>query len=111
MRLKLLRSLEMKIYISGKITGTEDYIERFAKAEKELIEQGYEVINPARISTCLPTLEHEEYMRIDFALLEVCDAIYMLKGWGDSRGAREEYIQAVQEDKLILFEEANKCCT
>lgn len=100
----------MKIYISGKITGTEDYIERFAKAEKELTKQGYEVINPARISTCLPALEHEEYMRIDFALLEVCEVIYMLKGWADSRGAREEYIQAFQEDKLILFEEANKCC-
>lgn len=94
----------MRIYISGKITNTDDYIKRFEKAEKELIRQGYEVINPARISACLPALEHEEYMRIDFALLEVCDAIYMLKGWGDSKGAREEYIQAFQDDKLILFE-------
>ena len=101
----------MRIYISGKITGTEDYIERFAKAEKELTKQGYEVINPAKISTCLPKLEHEEYMRIDFALLEICEAAYFLDGWSESKGAREEHIKAFEEDKLILFEEANKCCT
>ena len=29
------------IYISGPITGTSDYMERFEKAEKELIENGY----------------------------------------------------------------------
>ena len=28
------------IYISGPITGTSDYMERFEKAEKELIENG-----------------------------------------------------------------------
>ena len=30
----------MKIYISGAITGTDDYMERFAKAEKELTAKG-----------------------------------------------------------------------
>lgn len=32
---------ENRIYISCAITGTDDYMERFAKAEKELTEQGY----------------------------------------------------------------------
>lgn len=35
----------MKIYISGAINGTDDYMERFAKAEKELTEQGYSECN------------------------------------------------------------------
>ena len=35
------------IYISGPITGTSDYMKRFEKAEKELTENGYSVINPA----------------------------------------------------------------
>ena len=38
------------IYISGPITGTSDYMERFEKAEKELIENGYSVINPAEVN-------------------------------------------------------------
>lgn len=43
----------MKIYISGAITGTDDYVERFAKAEKELTEQGYSVVNPAKVNAQL----------------------------------------------------------
>lgn len=35
------------IYISGKMTGTDDYAERFAKAEQELTRQGFSVINLA----------------------------------------------------------------
>ena len=42
------------IYISGPITGISDYMERFEKAEKELIENGYSVINPAKVNAMLP---------------------------------------------------------
>ncbi len=31
-----------------------DYMERFEKAEKELIENGYSVINPAKVNAMLP---------------------------------------------------------
>ena len=44
----------MKIYISGAITGIDDYMERFAKAEKKLTEQGYSVVNPAKVNAQLP---------------------------------------------------------
>ena len=42
------------IYISGPITGTSDYMKRFEKAEKELTENGYSVINPAKVNAMLP---------------------------------------------------------
>ena len=35
------------IYISGKITGLDNYAEIFEKKEKELTEQGHFVFNPA----------------------------------------------------------------
>lgn len=38
----------MKIYISGKITGTTDYIKRFERAEKAL--SNYIVINPDKVN-------------------------------------------------------------
>jgi hypothetical protein len=43
-----------KNYISGLISGTTDYMERFASMETRLRELGYSVINPARECASLP---------------------------------------------------------
>ena len=95
----------MKIYISGPITGTNDYMERFEKAEKELTEQGYSVVNPAKVNAQLPEdTSYEEYMKMSFCMLDMCDYICMLKGWQDSRGANREYGYALAKDKTIIFE-------
>lgn len=95
----------MKIYISGAISGTDDYMERFAKAENELIKKGYSVINPAKVNAQLPKdTTHEEYMKISFCLLDMCDSIYMLKGWEHSLGANEEFLHAVKTNKIIIYE-------
>lgn len=40
----------MTIYISGKITGTTDYLNRFKEAEQHLKKAGHEVINPAELN-------------------------------------------------------------
>ena len=53
----------MKIYLSGKITGTTDYMERFSAKQKDLKTKGYEVVNPALINSFLPkSTTWEEYM-------------------------------------------------
>lgn len=66
----------MKIYISGAITGTDDYMERFAKAEKELTENGYSAINPAKVNAQLPEdTSYEDYMKMCFCMLDMCDNI------------------------------------
>lgn len=95
----------MKIYISGAITGTDDYMERFAKAEKELTENGYSAINPAKVNAQLPEdTGYEEYMKMSFCMLTMCDGIYMLKGWRKSRGANREYCYAMEKRKTIMYE-------
>lgn len=87
---------KIRVYISGPITGTKDYAMRFAEAEAKLEKMGFSVFNPARVNAELPeSLGHEEYMEISMAMLGMCDGIYMLNGWRDSRGACREYGYAI----------------
>ena len=100
----------MKIYISGKISGLplEEAQNLFQEAEDHLNESlkahNPEVINPMKI-------EHnhgqswEEYMREDIYALLHCDAIFMMKNWEDSRGARLEYAIAKELNLVISFQE------
>lgn len=95
----------MKIYISGPITNVLDYKEKFDQAEKHLKEKypNAEIINPTMIvlpSSC----KHEDYMKIDFMLLDLANAIYMLKGWDLSKGCNQEYGYAVAKNLIILEE-------
>ena len=95
----------MKIYISGAISNTDDFMERFAKAEKELTENGYSAINPAKVNAQLPEdTSYEEYMKMSFCMLDMCDGICMLKGWRKSRGSNREYWYAMEKCKIIMFE-------
>ena len=91
-----------RVYISGPITGTNDYIYRFKAAERLLRSKGYEVINPVSATENLPDLDYEEYMSIDLALVRICRYIYMLKGWKHSQGAIREYKEAKRAGLCVI---------
>lgn len=98
----------MRVYISGPITGVSDYMEKFEAAEKELKEKGYTVVNPAKINYGMPEdVTYEEYMEIDIRLIDLCDAIYMIRGWEMSRGANREYGYALGKGKTITYQQEN----
>lgn len=87
----------MRIYISGAITGTSGYLYRFAEVEKMFTNKGFTVINPAKVCSKLPnSLSHEEYMHICLPMLDLCDLIYMIPGWEESKGARRELGYAIR---------------
>lgn len=91
----------MKVYIAGKITGLEDYKEYFDKKEKELIADGFKVINPA----IMPGgFEQDEYMHICYAMIDVCNAVYFLSNWKDSKGAKLEQEYAESKGKIQMFQ-------
>ena len=92
----------MKVYIAGQISGTDDYLERFARAEAELTAKGYVVLNPA----ALPEgMSKEDYMSICLPMLLCADAVYMLCGWQFSSGALIEVQLARYCGKNVIYEE------
>jgi len=92
-----------KIYISGKITGDENYKAKFADSEWRLVKSGWKsIVNPARLSPCNTW---ENYMLRDIKLLFTCTAIYMLKDWKESKGARIEHAIALNINLLIIYQE------
>lgn len=94
-----------KVYISGAITGTQDYMKRFEEAEKLLKFKGYEVINPVKVNSNLPkNTSHEEYMKMSLCMLGMCDYIYFFKGWEKSDVGMAEYEYAKDNDMYILLE-------
>ena len=97
--------MDARIYISGAITGTTDYMDRFCKAENELKEKGFSVINPAKVNAQMPEdTTYEEYMKMSFTMLDMCEYIYMLHGWHKSTGANRELGYAMGKDMTIMYE-------
>ena len=89
-----------KVYIAGKITGFKHYRHKFKAAQAGLEMQGHLVMNPAALP---PGFAYEDYMRICFAMIEVCDAVYMLDNWRDSPGAMREHEYARHTGKGIIY--------
>ena len=98
----------MRVYISGPIAGVENYKEKFSEAAGRMQAAGHEVINPAELNDIFPFMEYEEFMKIDFALLEMCDAILILEGWEHSKGTEREYHYAKAKGIKVMFDEFNK---
>lgn len=80
------------IYISGPMSGLPEYnYPAFFAASGALRGNGWLPVNPARIGV-RPPGTHADYLQEAISLMVQgkLDAIYMLNGWKDSKGARLE---------------------
>lgn len=89
------------VYIAGAISGRTDYKEAFQAAEEQLRERGFVVMNPANNGQ---DWSYRQYINVGLMELMHCDAIYMLRGWQDSVGARLEMEYARATGLEILYE-------
>lgn len=105
-----------KVYIAGPMTGKPDWnFPAFFEAERQLSELGYEVINPAHNDG--PTVElalqsagdpsrpnhtWAYYMKRDLPHVLAVDALCVLPGWQESRGAQLE-VQVAEAIGLPLM--------
>ena len=104
------------IYIAGPMRGHACYnFERFFYFASFLKQGGYKVINPAQID-CEKMLggwvyTDEQYPNIllaDLNLIKDVDALFMLKGWEKSPGAKAEHALASAIGKGIYYESDKK---
>ena len=99
-----------KVYISGQMSGLprEEYLARFAKAERLLRYEGFTVVNPARL---LPSrwpwlyrlMGYKLTLMYDLWQLSKCDIIYKMPGWRESHGANIESCWAYHMSISLLF--------
>ena len=95
----------MKIYLSGKISGTdiEKTRQRFKKWQIYFEMQGNNVINPFEIHNG-GVKNWNEYMKKDIAELMKCDTIFMMIGWSKSKGALLEFHIANELGFKVIYE-------
>lgn len=97
----------MKIYIAAKISGLNRYdvINKFEAAQKSLVAKGHQVFIPC-VLPAYEEVSHEDYLHICYAMIDICDAVYMLSDWQHSKGARMELQYACDHRKKILYEDS-----
>ncbi len=106
-------SKDKRVYISGPMSGVprEQYMEMFRRAEQSLRDRGYQrIVNPIRVWACRwPWLYRIVGYRLtlwyDLQLLKRCDAIYLLNGWKDSKGAYIEFKLALRRNLYVMTEQ------
>ncbi len=76
-----------KAYIAGKITGNKNYKQEFQAVEEHLKKDGYVVMNPSFMPE---GFEQSEYHHVCMAMIDVCDSVFFLPNWTDSKGAHLE---------------------
>ncbi|EGG0485616.1 DUF4406 domain-containing protein [Escherichia coli] len=93
----------VRVYIAGLMTGYEDFNRpAFHAAGKALSQEGHTVLNPA----VLPDgLTPAQYMDICMAMIRSVDAVYLLKNWYQSAGARAELALAEKLGCAVIFQE------
>jgi hypothetical protein len=88
--------MSQRVYISGPMTGHPDLnFPAFHAAAEQLAARGFTVVNPCDVLTT-PGLPWVDYLRADIRALCDCDAMALLPGWQNSRGAQLEQYVAYQ---------------
>ena len=95
----------MKIYLSGPMTGYPELnFPAFDAMRDRLLSQGHEVVSPADLERNRNVVGYNNQLRDDIAHLVFCEAIFLLKGWEKSYGAKLEKFIAESLHFQVIYE-------
>nr|WP_272918201.1 DUF4406 domain-containing protein [Pseudomonas aeruginosa] len=98
-------AVTQRIYLAGPMTGLPEHnFPAFHAEAARLRSLGYQVENPAEHGE-IPGFEWADYLRLDLQKLLTCQAIALLPGWMDSKGARLEFTVATNLGMRALHAE------
>ena len=95
----------MRIYIIRSSDQEENYIDRTLQAEKKLMDNGFNIMNP------LPDqnkhIGNKALNSIYGSLIPYCDEVYAMEGWDKtpSHTGDKEMAEAFIQRKTIIFEQ------
>lgn len=97
------------IYIAGPMAGIPGLnFQAFYAAEKKLIDDGWEVVNPARFASVFGSAPEgkmlEACCEAERAAIPHLDAIALLHGWQYSKGAKRELDVALERGLEVLIQ-------
>ena len=92
---------KMVVFISGPMSGLPDFNRPAFERTAQKIEKAFDCValNPAVLPLNMPDTK---YMPICLAMIDQADAVYMMRGWRDSRGARLEHDYAKRCGKSVI---------
>lgn len=89
------------IYLSGPITGVDEYWLAFQELADYIDGTGRIALNPS----ALPEgMDRWKYIRIDLAMIDAADAVVLAANWYDSPGCRLEEAYARETGKPICYD-------
>lgn len=92
------------IFIIGNLEDNESP-SAFQCAEDLLTINNEYSVNQARIKACLPpTISDLEYLNFSYALMGLCNKIYLVKGWEKSYIAKKQLVFALNHCYDIYLE-------
>ena len=106
-----------RIYIAGPMRGLPDYnYPAFKAAAARLRAEGWLVENPAEISEQFGTADEiaadaaclDKLIMLEKCIVTTCDAIYLLQGWENSVGTRDELAIALKMKMPIILESSEE---
>lgn len=91
------------IYLAGKVSGLheESVKEKFRRANEELAEQGYIIVNP--VSVYKKGDNWHASMRANIRMLLECEELHMLPCWQESKGAQLERDIAMRLGMQVVY--------
>ena len=104
------------IYIAGQIRNDKNYRARFEAAHEWLEAMGWQVVNPIYLTEIFGTPSEVQsnprllraVMDAELAAIPHLDAIYLLRGWERSEGARAELAVALEHGLMAMVEGAGE---